>query len=183
MPALMPPTWAVLTLLHLALDVPALPLAICGAFAAAAGRLALALLSRRYGTRMLTPIRRERLARLGRYLDARARWAAPAAVLLYSFGPSPSNQLVIAAGLTRMTLSRIALAFLAGRLISYPLWMGAAHVAIDRFDELFTSRLTNVPALLIEAALIALLVLFTRIDWEGVIRRLDPSVSGVRPGW
>ena len=179
----MPPTWAVLTFLHFSLDVPALPLAICGAFAAAAGRLALALLSRRYGTRMLAPIRREQLVRLGRYLDARARWAAPAAVLVYSFGPIPSNQLFIAAGLTRMTLSRVALAFLAGRLVSYPLWMGAAHVAIDRFEELFTSRLTNGPALLIEGALVALLVLFTRVDWEGVIRRLDPGASGVRPGW
>ena len=182
MPALMPPTWAVLTLLHLTLDVPALTLAIAGAFAAAAGRLALALLARRYGTRLLAPRRREHLVRLGRYLDARARWAAPVAVLVYSFGPIPSNQLFIAAGLTRMSLSRIALAFLAGRLVSYPLWIGVAHVAIDRFDDLFTSRLTDLPALLIELALIGLLVAFTRVDWEGVIRRLDPGASAVLLG-
>lgn len=172
-PAFMPPTWAVLAFMHFALDLPALPLAIGGAFAAAGGRLALALLSRRYGTRALSPMRRERLARLGRYLDDRARWAAPVAMLIYSFGPIPSNQLFIAAGLTRMTLSRIVLAFLAGRLISYPLWIGVAHAAVDRFDELFTSRFTNAPALVLEGLLIALLVVFTRIDWERLVARFD----------
>jgi len=175
MPALMPPTWAILAFLHFALGVPALPLAISGAFAAAAGRSVLAVLARRYGTPALAPIRRERLARLGHYLDARARWAAPLAMLVYSFGPIPSNQLFIAAGLARMDLRPITLAFLGGRLLSYPLWIGAAHAAVDRFDELFTGHLTNVPALLIEGLLIALLVLFTRVNWENVVRRFDPS--------
>src|SRR5690242_18257487 len=156
MPALMPPTWAILTFLHFALGVPAWPLAIGGAVAAAAGRSVLALLARRYGTRALAPERRESIARLGRYLDARARWAAPLAMLIYSFGPIP-------------------LAFLGGRLLSYPLWIGVAHTAVDRFDELFIRHLTNLPALLLEGLLIGLLVLFTRINWEDLVRRFDPS--------
>jgi len=175
MPALMPPTWAILTFLHFALGVPAWPLAIGGAVAAAAGRSVLALLARRYGTRALAPERRESIARLGRYLDARARWAAPLAMLIYSFGPIPSNQLFIAAGLARMKLPPITLAFLGGRLLSYPLWIGVAHTAVDRFDELFIRHLTNLPALLLEGLLIGLLVLFTRINWEDLVRRFDPS--------
>ena len=179
-PALMPPTWAVLAVLHLTFDVPVVPLAVCGALAASVGRLVLALASRRYGRRLLNRERRDRLTRLGTWLDAKARWAAPFAVLVYSFGPIPSNQLFIAAGLTRMSLGRIFAAFLAGRLVSYPLWIGAADVAAHHLGDLFTSRLSSAPVILVEVVLIALLVLFTRVDWERVVTRIDPTVAPPR---
>lgn len=174
-PALMPPTWAVLTFFHLATGAPVLPLAISGAVAAASGRGALALVSRRYGIRLVPAARRAGLLRFGAWLDVRSRWAAPLAMLFYSFGPIPSNQLFIAAGLARLRLMPIVLAFLAGRLVSYPLWIGVAHVAAARLDELFLSRLTSVPALAIEVASLALLVAFTRIDWIRLIARYEPG--------
>jgi membrane protein YqaA with SNARE-associated domain len=176
-PAFMPPTWSVLAFVHLAFGVPPLPLAVGGAFAASGGRLTLALACRRYGRRFISPARRDKLDTLGEWLDAKAKWAAPVAVLIYSFGPIPSNQLFVAAGLTRMALGRIAGAFLAGRLISYPLWIGAARVASSRLEELFAQRLTNVLAIAVDLALIGLLVLFTRIDWSGLIARVDPQFS------
>ena len=182
MPAFMPPTWAVLAFMHFAFDVPVVPLAIGGAFAAASGRLVLAFASR-WVTRFMTPERADRLRTIGGWLDMRARFAAPLAVLIYSFGPIPSNQLFVAAGLTRMSLRGVTSAFLAGRLISYPLWIGVAHVAAQRFDQLFTERLTNVPALLVDLALLGSLVLFARIDWIRVIARFDPSFARIaRPG-
>ena len=177
MPAFMPPTWAVLAFMHFAWDVPVVPLAIGGAIAAASGRLVLAHASR-LATRLMSTERTARLRTIGRWIDARARWAAPLAMLVYSFGPIPSNQLFIAAGLTRMSLRGITAAFLAGRLISYPLWIGAAHVAVQRFDELFADRLANIPALVLDIALLASLVLFARIDWIRVIGRFDPSFEG-----
>jgi membrane protein YqaA with SNARE-associated domain len=179
-PAFMPPTWAVLAALHFALGVPALPLAIGGALAASGGRLTLAAAVRRYGRRLLPPPRQTELAALGTWLEAKAKWAAPAAVLVYSFGPIPSNQLFVAAGLTGMSLGRIVGAFLAGRLVSYPLWIGAAHVAAARIDQLFEQRLTNVVAVGLDLLLIALLVAFTRLDWTKLIARFDPSFSNWR---
>lgn len=176
MPAFMPPTWAVLAFLHFTFDVPVVPLAIGGAVAAAGGRTVLAIASRR-ASHLMSAERRDRLASLGRWLDRRASWAAPIAMLVYSFGPIPSNQLFIAAGLTRMSLGRITAAFLAGRLISYPLWIGVAHVAIQSVGQLFTERLANVPGLLLELGLIASVIAFTRIDWLRVIARLDPTFS------
>jgi hypothetical protein len=99
-PAFMPPTWSVLAILHFAFGLPALPLALGGALAASAGRLTLAVASQRFGRTLLPLHRRADLSDLGRCLDAKAKWAAPAAVLVYSFGPIPSNELFVAAGLT-----------------------------------------------------------------------------------
>ena len=179
MPAFMPPTWSVLAFVYLVFGLDPLPLALGGAVAASAGRLVLAKGAARYGTRFLRAERRVSLEQLGGWLEGRAAWAPPVAMLIYSFGPIPSNQLFIAAGLMRMPLGRIVAAFLAGRLVSYPLWIGVARVGARRFDELFTGHLLNVTALAIDLALVGLLVLFTRIDWMRVMERFSPSA---RPG-
>ena len=176
-PALMPPTWVVLALLHVAFGVPALPLAIAGAFSASAGRLTLALAARRYGRGLLSPVRRAELAGLGRWLDAKARWAAPLAVRVCSFGPIPSNQLFIAAGLTRMQLARIVAAFCAGRLVSYPLWIAASRVTAARLQQLLLGQYMNVAAITLEVGLVVLLIAFVRVDWLRVIGRFDPAFA------
>jgi membrane protein YqaA with SNARE-associated domain len=176
-PAFMPPTWSVLAVTHLTFDVPVLPLVVCAAFSASCGRLALALLSRRYGRALLSPSRRNELTALGRWLDTKARWAAPLALLIYFFSPIPSNQLFVAAGLTRMSLGRVVAAFLAGRLVSYPLWITAAAVTATRLEEVFLGQFTNGVALAVELALVASVVLFARIDWSRLISRFDPTFA------
>ncbi|MDO8506648.1 MAG: hypothetical protein Q7S41_03465 [Candidatus Limnocylindria bacterium] len=180
MPAFMPPTWMILAFAHLTLGASVLPLAVGGAFAAAGGRVTLALAARRWGTLLLSAERRASLTELGLWLERRAGWAVPAAVLIYSFGPIPSNQLFVAAGLTRMGLGRIASAFLTGRLISYPLWIGAARIAVDRIDELFAQRWLNVTALGVDVALIGVLIAFTRVDWMRVIETFDSRRAAAR---
>jgi membrane protein YqaA with SNARE-associated domain len=181
MPAFMPPTWTILAFAHAGLGLPMIPLAIGGALAAASGRWVLAIASSRYGRKLLRPERREVLARMGVWLEQRAKWAPPLAVLIYSFGPIPSNQLFIAAGLMRMPLGGIVAAFLAGRLVSYPLWIGASGIAARRMDELFSGHLLDAGAMLLDVALIAALVAFARIDWlrviEGFERRRASSGS------
>jgi membrane protein YqaA with SNARE-associated domain len=175
LPAFMPPTWSLLAFAHLVIGLPALPLAVGGAFAASAGRYVLAKASARYGRRFLSAGKREDLVRLGRWLESRAAWAPAAAVLIYSFGPIPSNQLFVAAGLMRMSLGRIVGAFLAGRLISYPLWIGVAGVAATHIDELFTGHLLNITAVALDVVLVVSLIAFTRVDWMRVIERVSPS--------
>jgi membrane protein DedA with SNARE-associated domain len=170
-PALMPPTWAILAFFLISYDLPLLPLAIGGALAASAGRLVLALASRRWGRRLLSRQRQTSLGVLGGWLEARARWAAPLAVLVYSFGPIPSNELFIVAGLTRMRLAPIVGAFLAGRLVSYTFWVGAAHLASQRLEDLFAGHLRSGGALLLELLALALLVLAARLDWRPLLGR------------
>jgi hypothetical protein len=52
LPAFGPPTWAVLVLFRLNSHVPAVPLVLIGAVSATAGRLLLAMLSRRFRSRV-----------------------------------------------------------------------------------------------------------------------------------
>jgi len=177
-PALMPPTWSILAFFLIRDGAPLLPLALGGAVAATVGRLTLALASRRWGTRLLDPGRREGLARLGRLLEERARLALPLAVLLYSFGPIPSNELFIAAGLTRVRLAPIVAAFLTGRLVSYTLWAAGAHAVVDRLDDVFVGYWRNAGAVAVQLALLAVLVIFARLDW---VRILDRGHAGARP--
>jgi hypothetical protein len=101
--------------------------------------------------------------------DTRARWAAPLAMLFYSFGPIPSNQLFIAAGLTGMRLAPIVGAFLAGRLFSYTFVVASAHVFHTRIEGLFAAKWSNFGALAVDVLALAALVLFTRIDWPRLL--------------
>src|SRR5919199_4773226 len=57
-PALMPPTWSILAFFLIGYHLPLVPLAVGGALAASAGRLGLALASRPWGPRPLSPERR-----------------------------------------------------------------------------------------------------------------------------
>src|SRR5581483_3324030 len=157
MPAFMPPTWSILALFLVRYNLPLVPLAVGGAVAASAGRLTLALASRRWGRRWLSTQRRSNLAHLGAWLDTRGRLAAPLAMLFYSFGPIPSNQLFIGAGLTRMRLAPIVGAFLAGRIFSYTFFVASAHVVHTRIDEVFAARWSNLGALAVEMLALAAL--------------------------
>lgn len=172
-PAFMPPTWSVLAFFLIRDDLPLLPLSVGGAIAASLGRLVLALASRRWGPRLVPARQREGLRELGEWLDRRARWTAPAAVLVYSFGPIPSNQLFIAAGLTRMRLGPLVGAFFVGRLISYTFWVYTAHRVSASLENIFLGYWGNLGALAVQLLVLGLLVAFTRIDWLRVVRRLQ----------
>src|SRR5687768_12530951 len=161
----MPPTWTFLAFFLVQYDLPLLPLALGGAVAAAAGRTVLARASRRWGTRLLPPERRSRLARLGGWLEERARWAAPVAVLIYSLGPIPSNELFIAAGLTRMRRRPITGAFFCGRVISYPLWAATARFVVTDLEGVFLGHWRSVGLVVVELLALLGLLLFTRVDW------------------
>ena len=175
-PAFMPPTWSVLTFFLLRWDLPLVPLAVGGAAAASLGRLVLALASRRWGRGFLPAARRRSLAGLGARIDEKARWAPALAMLGYSFGPIPSNQLFVAAGLMGLRLRPIVSAFFVGRLISYTFWAGAAHVAVPRLEELFGRYWRDEAFIAVQIGLIALLAAFALIDW----RRLLAARAGAR---
>jgi membrane protein YqaA with SNARE-associated domain len=167
-PAFMPPTWSVLAFFLIRYELPLLPLAVGGAVAASSGRLTLALLSRHFGRRVLSVERQASLDALGAWLGDRARWAAPVAVLIYSFGPIPSNQLFIAAGLTRVRLGEIVGAFFVGRLLSYTMWTASAGAVASGLSEIFSRHLHS-GAVAVQLLSLLPLFLIARIDWRRVL--------------
>jgi hypothetical protein len=116
LPAFGPPTWSVLVFFRLQSNVPAVPLVLIGALAAASGRLVLAFASRRFRDRLSA----ERLEHLAAARDAVAGGPkrAMAGLGLFALSPLPSAQLFVAAGLVAAPIVPLTAAFFVGRLVT-----------------------------------------------------------------
>jgi membrane protein YqaA with SNARE-associated domain len=177
-PYFMPPTWAVVSFFLIAYDLPFWPLCVGCALAATAGRCALALMSERWGRRLLTAQHRANVSALGQWLNERAGWREAVAVMVYSLGPIPSNQLFIAAGLSGARLRPIAAGFLVGRLVSYPALAFTARGVTGQLGSLFTQGWRDPKAIALELLSIVGVVVFARIDWPRLLHLSVPSVKG-----
>ena len=168
-PYFMPPTWAVVTFFLIAFSLPVWPLAIGCAFASTAGRCGLYYVSARWGRRLLSSQRQRNVDALGNWLNQRPGWRGVLDVLIYSLGPIPSNDLFIAAGLSGARLWPVALGFLPGRMVSYPLLALAAKGANDQLGGILTRQWHDPKWLALELLSIAGIWLFSRIDWARVL--------------
>jgi membrane protein YqaA with SNARE-associated domain len=141
LPAFGPPTWAVLVFFTLSFDLPAVPMVLLGALAAATGRFLLAS-----GTRRLRPRfsknRLDHISRVQAAAIANKRRSA-AGLGLFALSPIPSGQLFVAAGLMTVPLLPLTAAFFAGRLVSYSIYVSAASVAEESLGSIVTDALTS----------------------------------------
>ena len=141
LPAFGPPTWAILVFFSLDFDLPAVPLILGGALAAASGRFLLANGARRLRPRFSAQ-RRERLDRAEAALSA-DRSRTTAGLGLFALSPVPSGQLFVAAGLMTVPLLPLTAAFFAGRLVSYSIYLTVASVAERSLGGIVTDALTS----------------------------------------
>lgn len=152
LPAFGPPTWAVLVFFSLQFELPAVPLVLGGALAAAGGRYLLASGARRLRPRLSD-------ARLGRLDRAQAalgadRRRAVAGLGLFALSPVPSGQLFVAAGLMTVPLLPLTAAFFAGRLVSYSIYVSVANVAADNLGEVVLDALTSPLGMVLQLAML-----------------------------
>lgn len=169
LPALGPPTWAVLVLFRLDQHLSAPLLIALGALAAGAGRLCLALATRR--VRRWLPARRvESLRAAGNYL-AQHRGRAALGLGLFALSPLPSAQLFEAAGILDVPLLPVTAAFFGGRLVSYSLYIGAAGVAEASLGAQLRRSLTSWPSITLQAGMLVAIVLLARVDWTTRLTR------------
>lgn len=169
LPAFGPPTWALLVFFRLNSDLAAVPLVIGGALAAAAGRFVLATAARHLRGR-LSERRRESLA-AAQEVIAGSRRKAVAGLGLFALSPVPSAQLFVAAGLLAVPLAPLTVAFFAGRLVSYSLYVGAASLAADNLGEAFAHGATSPLGIALQLAMLAALVALVRVDWPALLAR------------
>ena len=152
LPAFGPPTWAVLVFFSLDFDLPAVPLVLGGALAAAAGRFVLANASRRLRPR-LSVARVEHLDRAQAALSAN-RLRTAAGLGLFAISPVPSGQLFVGAGLMTVPLLPLTAAFFAGRLISYSIYVSAASIAEKNLGSLLLDALTSPLGMALQIAML-----------------------------
>jgi uncharacterized membrane protein YdjX (TVP38/TMEM64 family) len=174
LPAFGPPTWAALVFFSLDFDLPAVPLVLGGALAAASGRFVLASAARRLRPRLPAP-RVEHLDRAQAALSANRRRTL-AGLALFIVSPLPSGQLFVAAGLMTVPLAPLTAGFFAGRLVSYSVYVGAATIAERNLGSLLLDTLTSPLGMLLQVAMLAGLALLA-----GGIRPSGPSSPAPRP--
>lgn len=169
-PAFGPPTWAVLVYVELNYDLPVVPLVLFGAVAAACGRFVLALAFR--GLSDHVPARQQANLEAAGEVVAGGRGRSVAGLGLFLLSPLPSAQLFEAAGLIRVALVPLTVAFFLGRLVSYSLYVGAAHTAADTSaGQVVLDAFKSPVGIAVQVALLGGLVLLTRIDWVALNAR------------
>lgn len=177
-PAFMPATWTVLAFFYVHYKLPLLLLAVGGALFSTLGRLVLAVATRRWGRKIVPAKKRTEIDALGKWLDERPSWQVPLAVFVGSLGPIPSNQLFVAAGLTRTRLAPVAAGFFAGRIISYTLSALAVSKVATSLNTLLRDYWNSPRAWMIQLLSLAALVAFTMIPWRRVLHISVPTAAG-----
>jgi hypothetical protein len=190
LPALGPPTWAVLVFFRFRYpEVPAPALIVAGAVAAASGRLLLALAFRGFGTKL--PAKRQESLQVLGHAIGESRTGLLASFALFAVAPLPSAQLFEAAGLARIRLGHLLAAFFLGRLVSYSIYVGGASAAQQSLSRLFSKGLFSPQAIATELVGVALLIAIVLVDWPSVIdkvrgwwaaRRGHPAPAPIRKG-
>jgi hypothetical protein len=153
LPAFGPPTWALLVFFSLDFDLPAVPLVLGGALAAASGRFLLANAARRLRPR-LSARRLRRVDRAQATLSG-SPGRAVAGLGLFALSPVPSGQLFVAAGMMTVRLAPLTAAFFAGRLVSYSIYVGVASIAERNLGSLALDSLTSPLGLALQLVMLA----------------------------
>jgi hypothetical protein len=189
LPAFGPPTWALLVFARIKWpDIPAAALIAAGALAATAGRLVLAVGTRKLAGR-LPAERRANLEALGQTL-AKSKTGLVASLAVFVFSPLPSAQMFMAAGLADVPLLPLAGAFLIGRSISFTIYVTAATAAQETVHRLLRQGLTSPATIAVQLASLAVVALMIKVDWIKVIDwtrarsahiRGKPAPPSVRP--
>jgi uncharacterized membrane protein YdjX (TVP38/TMEM64 family) len=176
LPAFGPPTWTVLVFFRLQSDLAAVPLVLVGALAAGSGRLVLAYAARRFRSRLS----RERIAHLEAARDAVAggRKRAIGGLALFALSPLPSAQLFVAAGLVAAPLVPLTLAFFAGRLVSYAIYVSAASAAKQSLGSIVQDSFRSPIGIGLQVLMLASLVLLLKLDWAHILTRGLPRRRG-----
>ncbi len=168
-PAFAPPTWSVLVLFKLNSHIPAIPLVAIGALAAGSGRYCLAratgLLRNKISVKQ-----RANLEAASQVLNRKTSHHL-VGLLLFALSPIPSAQLFEAAGLIGMRLVPLTLAFFAGRIVSYSLYVaGTSSLQQKGMGELIQNSLTSPWGIAVQVFLLFCVYLLMKIDWSKLLK-------------
>lgn len=168
-PAFMPPTWTVLVFFYLTYHLYPPYVVLIGAVTATLGRVFLYYLAQTQLKRFLTKKMKDNYAHLAKFVNTRQKISIPL-FFTYAFLPIPSNQVYIAAGVSGIRLKFIATIFFIGRLISYSLWIGTAHVAFKSLDGIFGSHYSHITTFIVEIVGFIIIYFLGTINWKKYLK-------------
>lgn len=170
LPAFGPPTWAILVYFRLSEHLAVVGIVILGAVAAGSGRVLLALASRRLRDH-ISAKQKANLAAAGALLQ-KSRKRSAASLVVFALSPVPSAQLFEAAGLIGAPLRPLTVAFFAGRLVSYSIYVvGASAAEHTDLGRLLARTITSPFGIAVELLLLLAVFGLTRINWQAHLDR------------
>ena len=180
LPAFGPPTWSILVLFRLHSHLNPVALVLLGALSAASGRMVLA-----HGTRLLRGrLKPERIRNLEAAKDALLRRKSRSAlgILLFALSPVPSAQLFEAAGLLNVRLLPLTVAFFAGRLVSYSIYVSGTSALKDTgVGELVVSSFKSPLGVALQLLLLLGVVALAKVNWLRLLTRDRESAGNGEP--
>ena len=101
-------------------------------------------------------------------------------MLLYAFGPLPSNHVFMAYGLLGLRVRTVALPFLLGRFVSYSFSIFTASAISQRLavQSLKTRQFFGTYFVVGQVLTLVMVYVFTRIDWRALFA--DRKLKRVR---
>ena len=163
-PAFVPPTWTVLVSFVLIYHLPIPFVILIGVACATLGRLVLYLLAFFFGNAFLTKKTKGNFHALGTYFNMK-KHISILLFLTYAFIPLPSNQLFITAGLAKVNIIMLAIAFAFGRLISYSWTIYSSQLILEHIP--FHVNKTQVITFQILG--IGVIFIISQINWKKVL--------------
>ncbi|HVP23237.1 MAG TPA: hypothetical protein VMS77_04935 [Conexivisphaerales archaeon] len=178
-PAFMPPTWRVLSLVNQAKPQAfgLVPLALVGCLATTLGRGVLVYMGYA-GRDAMSDKRKGSLDGLRGRLES-MKGGGFIISFAVALSPLPSNAYFLAIGMMRYGTAQVYAGFTAGRFLSYLVLMEVLSVAESSFSALFAAQLFSVS--LVDIAGFALTVVFTIIDWPALLE--ERRVTFIMPSF
>lgn len=165
-PAFAPPTWSILVFFTLNYELRVIPMIIVGVIAAASGRYILALLFRRFRHKLphWYLINMENAAT--HLTKSNAHLGA--LFLAFFISPLSSAQLFEAAGIMKnIALRPLVLAFAAGRIITYTIYVSGARLLKESsFGDILLANLKSPQAVATQILLVLALVGLGMVKWK-----------------
>ena len=165
-PAFAPPTWSILVFLTLHYDLNNAPAILIGVIAASISRFILAHAFRRYRDKF-PQWYLENMENAASHLTKSNRHVTALASLFF-LSPLSSAQLFEAAGIMKsIALKPLTLAFAAGRIVTYTIYVSGASVLKESsFGDVIMNNIKSPTAIAIQILMVVGLVALGSVKWK-----------------
>lgn len=172
-PAFMPPTWTVISYIHIRYEINLFAMAVIGAMSSSFGRLLLARISRFSVPRIFAEEIVDNMKFIGSKLEGRSIKMFLVG-FLWALAPVGSNPLFIAVGLAGAKIRYVLAGFFIGRSINYFSLAYASKILVDGIRSIFFEGIFDWRRILLNSFTVIFVVLYLLLDWQTLI--LDKKI-------
>jgi len=166
-PAMMPPTWAILSFFYITFPQDIFVLVILGVTASTCGRFALAKLSGYVTDKFAGTKKKHEFEAINAKLQGKPIEKF-VFTFIYALSPLPSNALFIAFGATKTRMREVLSGFFIGRVISYLFLVFTTEKIFSSFESTILGGASWI-TIGVEVIGVIVVIAFFFVDWNKII--------------